>query len=168
MNVNICSYQFTHLTYTYYTHYTHLQFTHMYVHTHTHCTHLHTLHTSTHTAHIYKHTQTHLHTRTVHTTHTLHTYTPLHTCTHTRRSVICKRRYCPNSPTAGRIASSFPLQRHPSLSRTMPTSTTSWWTEHPSTSECQVSLRGGNLGTSPVPCRCWNELNVLLFLKWEC
>ena len=127
MNVGICSYQFTYLTYTHYTHTTH---------THTLHAHTHTLHTHTH----YTHTT---HTHTLHThTHT-YTYTPLHTFTHVRRSVICKRRYCPNSPTAGRIVSSFPLQRHPSPSRTMPTSTTSWWIEHPSTSEYQVSLKQG-------------------------
>ena len=169
--------------------YTHTVHTHTSTHTHTvhtHCTntHIHThtvhTHTSTHTINTHTvHTHTHPHAHTVHThtsthtsthtlyTHTLYTHTvhthcthTLYTYTHVCRSVICKRRYCPNSPTAGRIVSSFPLQRHPSLSRTMPTSTTSWWIEHPSTSECQVSLRGGSLGTSPVPCRCWNELNV--------
>ena len=143
----------THCTHLH-THTIHTHCTHTHIHTHTHCTHTLYKHSSTHTLY----THTHIHTHTLYT-HTLYTHT-VHTYTHVCRSVICKRRYCPNSPTAGRIVSSFPLQRHPSLSHTMPTSTTSWWIEHPSTSECQVSLRGGSLGTSPVPCRCWNELNV--------
>ena len=149
------------------THTAHIYTRTLYTHTHPHTHTLYT-HTSTHThphAHtVHTHTSTHTHTLYTHTVHTHCTHT-LYTYTHVCRSVICKRRYCPNSPTAGRIASSFPLQRHPSLSHTMPTSTTSWRTEHPSTSECQVSLRAGSLGTSPAPCWCWKMLS---FLKGEC